>query len=218
MEFHTRKLIPSLVPRLYSHTRRIESGYETSIIIIMHNLTSDWLYKCHVYMNGIVIVTIIVGALDYRWLTVNIASLHCGCSRTNLYRTDKKSHSLVLWYQQCFHRMQTSSMTMPPSDQRISMLCDNLVADLIDYSLDSQPGTLLEHVHRQMMRKPRTVFPEPGSISVENLIFKLIGIHSIPLCLWSLHCHPLASSPGHSHVFNVSACNIENMGVAWGRG
>ena len=25
----------------------------------------------------------------------------------------------------------------------------------------------------------------------------------------------LASSPGHSHIFNV---NIENMGVAWGRG
>ena len=27
-----------------------------------------------------------------------------------------------------------------------------------------------------------------------------------------------ASSPGHSHVFNVSACNIENMEVAWRRG
>ena len=27
----------------------------------------------------------------------------------------------------------------------------------------------------------------------------------------------LASSPGHSHIFNVIR-NIENVGVAWGRG
>jgi hypothetical protein len=29
-----------------------------------------------------------------------------------------------------------------------------------------------------------------------------------------LGCVDVASSPGHSHVFNV--CNIKNVGVAWG--
>ena len=33
----------------------------------------------------------------------------------------------------------------------------------------------------------------------------------------ALHSGHLASSPGHSHVFNVTR-NIENVGVAWGRG
>ena len=58
-----------------------------------------------------------------------------------------------------------------------------------------------------------------NNVTIKSVLrYIMIYMYSAKESRDSLCYQTLASSPGHSHIFNVSVCNIENMGVAWERG